>query len=63
MGHSTKSSPSIWTLYIDFEVRNGELERAKALIYRALRECPWCKGESAERLTRARAVSIDDEKN
>ncbi|GAA6015188.1 hypothetical protein JCM11491_000498 [Sporobolomyces phaffii] len=40
---TTKSSPSIWTLYIDFEVRNGELSRAKSLIYRALRECPWCK--------------------
>ncbi|GAA6058551.1 hypothetical protein JCM10212_006990 [Sporobolomyces blumeae] len=40
---NTKSSPSLWTLYIDFEVRNGELERAKSLIYRALRECPWCK--------------------
>ncbi|GAA5922599.1 uncharacterized protein JCM15063_003358 [Sporobolomyces koalae] len=39
----TKSSPSIWTLYIDFEVRIGELSRAKALIYRALQECPWCK--------------------
>ncbi|BGP21464.1 hypothetical protein JCM10295v2_000339 [Rhodotorula toruloides] len=39
----TKSSPSLWTLYIDFEVRNGELRRAKSLIYRAIRECPWCK--------------------
>ncbi|BGO94695.1 hypothetical protein NBRC10512_004875 [Rhodotorula toruloides] len=39
----TKSSPSLWTLYIDFEVRNGELQRAKSLIYRAIRECPWCK--------------------
>uniref|UniRef100_A0A0K3C9N5 BY PROTMAP: gi/647394756/emb/CDR35990.1/ RHTO0S01e11694g1_1 [Rhodosporidium toruloides] n=1 Tax=Rhodotorula toruloides TaxID=5286 RepID=A0A0K3C9N5_RHOTO len=40
---NTKSSPSLWTLYIDFEVRNGELHRAKSLIYRAIRECPWCK--------------------
>ncbi|GAA5950440.1 hypothetical protein JCM3765_004549 [Sporobolomyces pararoseus] len=40
---NTKASPSTWTLYIDFEVRNGELQRAKSLIYRALRECPWCK--------------------
>ncbi|GAA5865509.1 hypothetical protein JCM8547_001271 [Rhodosporidiobolus lusitaniae] len=39
----TRSSASLWTLYIDFEVRNGELQRAKSLIYRALRECPWCK--------------------
>ncbi|GAA5887659.1 hypothetical protein JCM5296_004450 [Sporobolomyces johnsonii] len=39
----TRSSASLWVLYIDFEVRNGELQRAKSLIYRALRECPWCK--------------------
>ncbi|GAA5972334.1 hypothetical protein JCM11641_002413 [Rhodosporidiobolus odoratus] len=39
----TRSSPSIFALYIDFEVRNGELQRAKSLIYRAVRECPWCK--------------------
>ncbi|GAA5826903.1 hypothetical protein JCM11251_002152 [Rhodosporidiobolus azoricus] len=39
----SQSSASLWTLYIDFEVKNGELQRAKSLIYRALRECPWCK--------------------
>lgn len=43
----TKSAPSLWTLHIDFEVKNGELKRAKSLIYRAIRECPWCKGEQA----------------
>lgn len=41
----TRSSASLWALYIDFEIRNGELGRAKSLIYRAVRECPWCKGE------------------
>lgn len=40
----TKSAASLWTLYIDFEVKNGEYKRAKSLIYRAIRECPWCKG-------------------
>ncbi|GAA6036634.1 hypothetical protein JCM8097_001263 [Rhodosporidiobolus ruineniae] len=39
----TRSSPSLWVLYVDFEVKNGELQRAKSLIYRALRECPWVK--------------------
>ncbi|BGP12676.1 hypothetical protein JCM10213v2_008178 [Rhodosporidiobolus nylandii] len=39
----TRSSPSLFALYIDFEVSNGELARAKSLIYRAMRECPWCK--------------------
>jgi hypothetical protein len=43
----TKSSASLWTLYIDFEIRNGELARAKALIYRSVRECPWCRGTSS----------------
>ncbi|KAL8278570.1 hypothetical protein RQP46_009062 [Phenoliferia psychrophenolica] len=39
----TRSSASIWTLFIDFEIRNGELARAKALLYRGIRECPWVK--------------------
>ncbi|GAA6047144.1 hypothetical protein JCM3770_006922 [Rhodotorula araucariae] len=39
----TRCSASLWALYIDFEVRNGELGRAKSLIYQAIRECPWCK--------------------
>ncbi|GAA5834455.1 hypothetical protein JCM9279_004321 [Rhodotorula babjevae] len=39
----SRSSASLWALYIDFEVRNGEVGRAKSLIYRAVRECPWCK--------------------
>lgn len=42
----TRPSASLWTLFIDFEIRNGELARAKALVYRAVRECPWCKGTS-----------------
>ncbi|KWU46645.1 DUF1740-domain-containing protein [Rhodotorula sp. JG-1b] len=32
----TKSAASLWTLYIDFEVKNGEYRRAKSLIYRAI---------------------------
>ncbi|KAK4703296.1 nuclear exosome regulator NRDE2, partial [Phenoliferia sp. Uapishka_3] len=40
----TRSSPALWTLYIDFECRNGELGRAKALLYRGIRKCPWVKG-------------------
>ncbi|BGP44730.1 hypothetical protein JCM10450v2_000544 [Rhodotorula kratochvilovae] len=39
----TRCSASLWALYIDFEVRNGELGRAKSLVYQAIRECPWCK--------------------
>ncbi|KAM0754939.1 DUF1740-domain-containing protein [Meredithblackwellia eburnea MCA 4105] len=40
---NTKCSASIWSLYIDFEIRNGDLNRAKALTFRGIRECPWCK--------------------
>ncbi|KAK4054854.1 hypothetical protein OIV83_000778 [Microbotryomycetes sp. JL201] len=40
---ATKSSASLWSLYIDFEIRQNELGRAKSLVYRAVHECPWCK--------------------
>lgn len=31
-------------MFIDFELRNGELARAKSLLYRAIHACPWVKG-------------------
>ncbi|KAI9313832.1 NRDE-2, necessary for RNA interference-domain-containing protein [Dichotomocladium elegans] len=40
---STRASVLIWRLYIDHEVRTKNLERAKALYYRAVRACPWSK--------------------
>ncbi|KAM0793183.1 hypothetical protein ACM66B_000655 [Microbotryomycetes sp. NB124-2] len=40
---STRNSASLWSLYIDFEVHQDQLGRAKSLIYRAVHECPWCK--------------------
>lgn len=40
----TRASVSLWSLYVEFETRNGEFERAKRLVSRAVREAPWCKG-------------------
>lgn len=42
----TRSSSIIWRMYIEFEIRAGEHERAKKLLFRAVRECPLVKGVS-----------------
>lgn len=42
----TRSSSIIWRIYIEFEIRAGEHERAKKLLFRAIRECPMVKGLS-----------------
>lgn len=42
---SVRSSVSLWTLYIDFEIRQDNPRRAKRLLQRALADCPWSKGE------------------
>jgi hypothetical protein len=39
-----KSSVLIWMIYIEFEARYGRPLRAKELVFRAMRECPWAKG-------------------
>ncbi|RIA98604.1 NRDE-2, necessary for RNA interference-domain-containing protein [Glomus cerebriforme] len=39
----TKSSISLWILYINFEMTYGRHDIAKTLYYRAVRECPWSK--------------------
>ncbi|KAJ3569428.1 hypothetical protein NP233_g5061 [Leucocoprinus birnbaumii] len=40
----TRASPIIWRIYLEFEIRAGDLKRAKKLLYRAIGECPFCKG-------------------
>lgn len=35
----------LWYLYMQYEVSKGCFERAKALFWRAIRECPWSKGK------------------
>ncbi|KAL4241783.1 NRDE2 family protein [Abortiporus biennis] len=39
----TRGSVSLWRLYIEFEIRCGQLQRAKKLLYRAISECPLVK--------------------
>ncbi|CAG8460298.1 12938_t:CDS:10 [Ambispora leptoticha] len=40
---TTRHSVSIWSLYINFEIKHNRQDRAKALFFRAIRECPWSK--------------------
>ncbi|KAJ3326989.1 hypothetical protein HDU76_012445 [Blyttiomyces sp. JEL0837] len=40
---SSKHSVSIWYLFINFEVITKNEAKAKALFFRAIRECPWAK--------------------
>ncbi|TFK77225.1 hypothetical protein BDN72DRAFT_830394 [Pluteus cervinus] len=39
----TRGSAILWRIYIEFEIRAGQLERAKQLVFQAIRECPLCK--------------------
>jgi hypothetical protein len=40
----TRGSFVLWRIYLEFEIRNGEVGRAKKLVYRAIADCPMCKG-------------------
>jgi hypothetical protein len=40
----TRDSAIIWRLYIEFEIRIGELQQAKKMLFRAIGECPLVKG-------------------
>src|SRR5699024_2500337 len=37
------SNLTLWKLYILFELSRGNINRAKAIFYRAVRACPWSK--------------------
>ncbi|KAG6862421.1 hypothetical protein C0995_011861 [Termitomyces sp. Mi166 len=39
----TRASHILWGIYIEFEIRTGELQHAKKLLFRAIRECPLVK--------------------
>ncbi|KKK25769.1 hypothetical protein ARAM_002035 [Aspergillus rambellii] len=43
LGSGARSSPSLWKLYILFELSRNEVNRAKDVFYRAMRACPWSK--------------------
>lgn len=42
--YRTKSSPIIRRIFLEFEIRTGELQRAKKMLYAAIGECPLAKG-------------------
>ncbi|KAF8530991.1 NRDE-2, necessary for RNA interference-domain-containing protein [Gautieria morchelliformis] len=42
-GSRTRASPTLWRTYVEFEIYCGELKRAKALLFRAVSECPLVK--------------------
>lgn len=42
----TKGSSQIWRIYIEFEIRATRLKTAKELLFRAIDQCPRCKGKS-----------------
>lgn len=48
-------SPLLWLIYIEFEARFGKPQRAKDLVFRAVRECPWCKGNLTLRSANCRS--------
>ncbi|KAF8761004.1 Peptidase family M41 [Rhizoctonia solani] len=39
--HRTRQSPVLWRIYLEFEIRAGQLTRAKALLHQAIGVCPW----------------------
>ena len=41
----TRGSAVLWKLFVAFEMRAGQPERAKKLLVRAVGECPLVKGE------------------
>ena len=40
----TRGSAVLWRVYLEFEIRCGELKRAKTLLFRAVGACPLVKG-------------------
>ncbi|KAG9102055.1 hypothetical protein FRC06_002340, partial [Ceratobasidium sp. 370] len=41
--HRIRHSPSVWRIYLEFEMKSGRLDRAKALLFQAVASCPWVK--------------------
>jgi hypothetical protein len=42
----TKGSPILWRLFVEFEIRVGQLHRAKKVLFQAIGDCPLNKGKS-----------------
>ncbi|PWW79846.1 DUF1740-domain-containing protein [Tuber magnatum] len=39
----TKYNFTLWVIYVEFEIREKELTRAKEVLFRGIRNCPWSK--------------------
>ncbi|KAJ7225643.1 NRDE-2, necessary for RNA interference-domain-containing protein [Mycena pura] len=44
----TRQSPALWRVFIEFEIRAGQLDRAKKLLFRAISDCPLVKGRQVQ---------------
>lgn len=42
--NSARGGSVLWRVYVEFEIRYGRREQAKMVLFRALGECPYCKG-------------------
>lgn len=40
----TRASILLWKYYIQFELMQNNIQKARSLFYRSIRECPWSKG-------------------
>lgn len=38
-----RHSPALWRIYLEFELKAGQINRAKALLFQAVASCPWVK--------------------
>ncbi|KAI8835046.1 NRDE-2, necessary for RNA interference-domain-containing protein [Chytriomyces cf. hyalinus JEL632] len=54
-------SPQLWHVAIVFEIWTGNLPRAKQLLFRAIRECPWNKSLYMLAVGELRGVFGEDE--
>jgi len=47
----SRGSIVLWMIYIEFELRYEKPQRARELVLRAMRECPWSKGTSNAKIS------------
>ncbi|KAI0050675.1 DUF1740-domain-containing protein [Auriscalpium vulgare] len=52
----TRASPVLWRIFIEFEIRVGQLQRAKSVLFRAIGQCPLVKELYLLAFDRLRAV-------
>jgi hypothetical protein len=42
--HRTKFNVGLWAMYVEFELREVDPEKAKDVLFRGIQNCPWSKG-------------------